>query len=147
MNTNDEVLMQNARFYEAFEQKDLNVIDQVWSHADYVKCVHPGWTVLVGWNDVRQSWTTIFANATNMKFSLRNVRADVFGTIATIVLEEEVTYASGAMRQTHSVMATNIFQHDGTTWRMIHHHGSHILGIDQSTPGSEKEDQDRFRYN
>lgn len=32
-----------------------------------------------------------------MKFSLRNVKADVFGRMATVVLQEEVTFTSGAM--------------------------------------------------
>lgn len=60
MDAKDRVLKQNARFYEAFEQKDLGVLDAVWSHEDYVKCVHPGWRVLVGWRNVCEIWASIY---------------------------------------------------------------------------------------
>lgn len=140
----DEVLSQNARFYEAFEQKNLDGMNDVWSHKDHVMCVHPGWNALVGWKDVRQSWERIFTNDMAMKFSLRNVRARVLNNIAIVILEEEVTFVSGPLAQTRSIIATNIFEHEAGRWRMIHHHGSPLASV---SSGEGEEDAYRFRYN
>lgn len=144
MTTEDEVLLQNARFYEAFEQKSLDDIDNIWSHKDYVTCVHPGWNVLVGWTNVRQSWERIFTNEMVTKFSLRNVRARVLRDVAIVLLEEEVTFVSGPLVQTRSMIATNIFEREAETWRMIHHHGSPLASV---SSGEGEEDAYRFRYN
>ena len=120
------------------------MIGAIWSHESYVRCVHPGWTVVVGWENVRESWERIFTSETRMKFSLRNVRADAFGTLAMVVLEEEISFISGPTIHTQSIMATNIFEFDGSAWHMIHHHGSPV--VNANPPGWE-EDTHRFRYN
>jgi hypothetical protein len=49
-----QVVEANARFYRAFESLDLRQMDAVWSHADHVRCIHPGWCLLEGWEAVRQ---------------------------------------------------------------------------------------------
>lgn len=46
----------NARFYRALSRADLPAMEAVWSHADDVACLHPGWPLLRGWDDVRASW-------------------------------------------------------------------------------------------
>ena len=58
----DEIEGANTRFYQAFETLDLAQMDRVWAHGEHVKCVHPGWPILVGWDAVRSSWETIFEN-------------------------------------------------------------------------------------
>jgi SnoaL-like domain len=50
-----ELIEANARFYRAFESFDLGQMEQVWSHADHVRCIHPGWALLAGWDAVRES--------------------------------------------------------------------------------------------
>ncbi len=59
----------NARFYQAFETLDLAQMDLVWSHDEHVKCVHPGWPILIGWDAVRSSWEAIFENTAEMRFT------------------------------------------------------------------------------
>ena len=52
MNTDDErarVEEANARFYRAFESLDLREMEGVWAKGEHVKCVHPGWGLLAGW--------------------------------------------------------------------------------------------------
>ena len=43
----------NARFYEAVSSQSLAEMEAVWSHASWVKCVHPGWELLTGWDKIR----------------------------------------------------------------------------------------------
>ncbi|MCH7766008.1 MAG: hypothetical protein IH916_05570, partial [Acidobacteria bacterium] len=39
----EKVLAANRRFYTAMDSLDLEGMEAVWLHADWVKCVHPGW--------------------------------------------------------------------------------------------------------
>ncbi len=53
----------NARFYEALSAQDLAAMETVWLHEPWVRCVHPGWEMLTGWQSIRKSWSNIFKNA------------------------------------------------------------------------------------
>ena len=48
-----DVLEANAAFYRAFESLDVKRMEEVWLRAPYIKCVHPGWGLLVGSVDIR----------------------------------------------------------------------------------------------
>ena len=50
-----EIQETNARFYRAVETQDLDAMEALWLHTGYVRCVHPGWCLLTGWESVRQS--------------------------------------------------------------------------------------------
>lgn len=136
----EKLLLQNARFYEAFENSDLDAIDEIWSHSGSVKCIHPGWHLLEGWDAVRESWENIFNADANMKVSLRNVSAEVHDRLGIVTLIEEISYTSTTAVRTGAIMATNIFEFDGKKWTMIHHHGSPMLV-------AEETGDDKFRYN
>ncbi|MBI4535664.1 MAG: nuclear transport factor 2 family protein [Ignavibacteriae bacterium] len=135
------MILQNARFYEAFENADLDALDSIWLHSQRVRCIHPGWDIIVGWEAVRESWERVFASNAAMKFSLRNVAAEIHGKLGVVVLIEEIVWRSGSSVESGSVLATNLFEHDGKTWRMIHHHGSPLIGEKDSAEGGS------FRYN
>src|SRR5947209_7485125 len=70
----DAINQTNAAFYRAFEALDLRAMEEVWAHGEHVKCVHPGWPLLTGWEAVRASWETIFLNTQEMRFTLTDVR-------------------------------------------------------------------------
>ena len=81
-----EVEQANARFYQAFETLDLARMERVWAHDEHVKCVHPGWPILIGWEAVRSSWATIFENTGEMRFTLSDVRASARSDLAWVTL-------------------------------------------------------------
>ena len=80
----------NARFYRAFEALDLAEMDRVWAHGEHVRCVHPGWALLEGWEAVRQSWEAIFKGSGEMRFSLGDVQARVTGDTAWVTCAENI---------------------------------------------------------
>jgi ketosteroid isomerase-like protein len=135
------LLLQNARFYEAFEHADMSALDDVWDHASTVKCIHPGWHLLEGWAAIRESWRNIFSTDSDMKVSLRNISAEVRGTLGIVTLIEEISYRTPHSIRTGMVMATNIFELRDEGWKMIHHHGSPML-----VPDEESSDE-TYRYN
>jgi len=123
-----EVVEANARFYRAFEALDIAEMDQVWAHGEHVKCVHPGWPLLSGWDDVRESWARIFDNTAEMRFTLSNVEAVVGGDQAWVTCTENILSEAGGRISVTAILATNLFERDGAHWRLVHHHASHVLG-------------------
>jgi ketosteroid isomerase-like protein len=117
----------NARFYRAFETLDIAEMDQVWAHAEHARCVHPGWPLLSGWDAVRSSWETIFANTEEMRFTLSDVNVNVSGPLAWVTCTENILSDVQGRVTVTSILATNLFERADGGWRLIHHHASHVL--------------------
>jgi ketosteroid isomerase-like protein len=122
-----EVEQANARFYQAFETLDLARMERVWAHDEHVKCVHPGWPILIGWEAVRSSWATIFENTGEMRFTLSDVRASARGDLAWVTCTENIFSEVHGRLAVTSVLATNLFERGPDGWRLVHHHASHVL--------------------
>jgi ketosteroid isomerase-like protein len=129
-----EIEEAHARFYRAFEALDLAEMDKVWAHGDHVRCVHPGWPLLAGWEAVRASWEAIFANTGEIRFTISDVQVAASGDLGWVTCTENILSQIRGRVSVTSVMATNIFEHGPDGWRMIHHHASHVLGASASEP-------------
>lgn len=130
METEELLLLQNARFYEAFENADMEAMASVWAHDEHVRCIHPGWAAATGWEAVRAGWEAVFAGGAALRFSLRNVRGRVLDRVGVVFLREEIVFTGDAVRQTVGTETTNVFLFDGGEWRMVLHHASPVVAVD-----------------
>lgn len=134
----EAVLQANAMFYRAFELRDIDGMAEVWAREPHVRCIHPGWEPLCGWDEIVGSWGQIFRGIDLLRFELTDLTVRVGGTLAWIELCEklEATHEGKAARST--VLATNIFerQPDGR-WQMIHHHASPVITRHSNQPRKE----------
>src|SRR5207245_10623806 len=62
-----EVLAANQAFYEALEALDLEQMKAAWWQEDWVVCVHPGWDLIQGWEEIQESWVIIFYSTESMR--------------------------------------------------------------------------------
>jgi ketosteroid isomerase-like protein len=124
----EEVTRINVEFYEAFESLDIARMDRLWSQQEYVTCIHPGWNLRVGWPAVRDSWVLIFNNTFSMKFALTEIQVQVAGDMAWVICTENITSRQGEMNQESQVLATNLYELVEQEWKIIHHHGSPVMG-------------------
>ncbi|GAA0550357.1 MULTISPECIES: nuclear transport factor 2 family protein [Actinomadura] len=129
----DEV---HAEFYAAFEAGDFDRMSDVWAdgpYADGVSCVHPGWTMLRGREEVLRSWALIMANTTYIQFVLTDVETDVYGDHAVVTCKENVLTADedteAGFLAGGSIVATNVFVRSEGEWRLLLHHGSPVLNV------------------
>ncbi|SEG27844.1 Ketosteroid isomerase homolog [Thermomonospora echinospora] len=125
----------NAEFYAAFENGDLDRMSAVWAdgpHAPNVGCVHPGWPLLRGREEVLRSWALIMANTPYIQFVLTDLHTVVYGDQALVTCSENIITvddsadAPGGLAG-GSIVATNLFLRVEGRWRLLHHHGSPVL--------------------
>jgi ketosteroid isomerase-like protein len=119
------VLEANDAFYAAFEAADIAAMERVWERSERAACTHPGWQRLTGWEEVGRSWAGILGGGASMQFILTDVRVDVLGDAATVLVDENIVGAQGGGG---TVAAVNVFVrgHDGG-WAMVGHHGSPVV--------------------
>ncbi|TDC65278.1 DUF4440 domain-containing protein [Actinomadura sp. GC306] len=126
----------HAEFYAAFEAGDFDRMSDVWADGPYaegVSCVHPGWTMLRGREEVLRSWALIMANTTYIQFVLTDVETDVYGDHAVVTCKENVLTADedteAGFLAGGSIVATNVFVRSEGEWRLLLHHGSPVLNV------------------
>ena len=123
----EEVTRVNELFYQAFESLDIAAMDHIWAHQEYVTCIHPGWSIRVGWPAVRDSWVIIFNNTFSMEFHLSDLQVQVAADIAWVICTENITSRVEENAQQSRVMATNLYERIEGAWKIIHHHGSPLM--------------------
>jgi ketosteroid isomerase-like protein len=124
MSAHDELRELNERFYRSLETLDLPSMEGVWLQEPWVRCIHPGWDVLVGWEDIRDSWQRIFENTPWIRVTATQVEIEVFGEIALVGCAENITTGQDGDVGVAVAQATNLFKKTPEGWRMVHHHAS-----------------------
>uniref|UniRef100_A0A1D2A882 F-box protein SKIP8 n=1 Tax=Auxenochlorella protothecoides TaxID=3075 RepID=A0A1D2A882_AUXPR len=115
------VLQANAAFYKAFGDADLPAMEAVWGKSESVQVIHPVAGCIAGRDQVLSSWQLILEGGA-LDITIHNVRAAATDTIGWVTCLE----ATKAGSRTGRVLATNIFQREGSGWKLVHHHGSII---------------------
>lgn len=117
----------NLRFYRAFEALDLPMMRTVWLPDNYVKCVHPGAEMIVGYDAVMASWKQIFEHTDRIRFSVRDIDVRVIGSMAWVTLTESVETGFSEHERGTVVAASNLYEKRDGAWFMIMHHSSPML--------------------
>ncbi|WP_299396949.1 nuclear transport factor 2 family protein [Pelagibius sp.] len=113
MQEHADVLFANDTFYFAFQMRDLEAMDRLWSERTAVACIHPGWPAIAGREEVMQSWAAILSNEQAPAITCRGARAYRTGESAFVTCYELIG--------SNLLVATNVFIREGTDWKMVHH--------------------------
>ena len=122
-----DVIKANEEFYRAFESLNIERMAEIWLQDESVQVIHPGWQAKRGWDEVKDSWDTIFSNTGYMEFDITDVHVLVGGEFARVSCTENLRSVVGSEQSMGQVQATNIFLQRGERWLMVHHHGSPIF--------------------
>ncbi len=123
-----DVAAANEQFYRALEEGDLAAMDALWLHTDWVKCVHPGWELLFGWESVRETWARIFSNKSGLRVTATEVKIVLEGDFGWVSCAEILALFldSSSAPTSATTTATNLFKRVDGAWRMILHHASQV---------------------
>ena len=115
-----EILAANDAFYAAFAAGDMAAMDRVWAADSPVSCLHPGWPIVLGRQQVMASWQMILGNPPAIRH--QDAQVLTYDRLALVVCREVI--GSGALS------ASNLFVPEGTAWRMVHHQACPMSGED-----------------
>lgn len=121
-----EVIDANARFYQAFNQGDLILMQAVWQQGDSASCIHPGWEVLKGFDSIIQSWENIFSGSENLEIKLSEIEVSGDDGMVWVSCQENLFSLTTTGVQLSKVHATNLYKKEGDHWKMILHHASSV---------------------
>ncbi|MFQ5599917.1 MAG: YybH family protein [Candidatus Krumholzibacteriia bacterium] len=131
----ERVRIQNQRFYDALSNQNLLTMEQLWSHSHYVRCVHPGWQMLTGWDSIRDSWRSIFTRSICLTVEPQVAEVFVLGTMAVVSCREKISSFTLEGSVVSAAEATNIFEKKDGRWLLIHHHASPVASPEKSEEG------------
>jgi ketosteroid isomerase-like protein len=149
MSDTDRILELNENLYAAFESADFDQMNAIWVRGELspsVSCVHPGWPILRGREEVMRSWAMIMANTTYIQFVITDVELSLAGDVAVLTCVENIITAAdddsdagGDLSSFEGAkgVATNVFRRTEDGWRLWVRHGSPVLS--ESGEGEETE--------
>jgi ketosteroid isomerase-like protein len=136
-NDNDLVLEVNTRFYKALGTRDLELMGTVFVHDDRAGCMHPGWVMLKGWEAIRQSWENVFDPRDQLEIKLHNLTVELEGDAAWVTCIQELRYINREPVMMNVSVSTNIFEKNGSQWKMVIHQASPMpISAQQETEGN-----------
>lgn len=124
MRSADGLQEANESFYAALEALDLEAMERVWLHENWVRCIHPGWEAIVGWPLVRGSWERIFANTGWMRVATTDVETRDLGELGLVTCAENISIRSQGEIGLAVAQATNLFKRTPEGWRLVLHQAS-----------------------
>jgi ketosteroid isomerase-like protein len=119
MTDKDAVLAANLQFYQAFTTRDLAAMEALWAKHSPVACLHPGWTVLTGRDEIMASWAAILSSPDAPRIACYDEQALLYGDVALVLCEEQLE--GGALA------ASNFFVREDGIWRIAHHQAGQIV--------------------
>lgn len=114
----EQVREAHAAFYEAFSDRDMEAMEDVWARDAPVSCIHPGWSLLVGRDAVLASWRSILEGPAAPEVAASREVVHLYGDTAVVLCVE--TLADGQL------MATNVLAKEPGGWRLVHHQAGPI---------------------
>ena len=131
----DALLFANEAFYRAFADRDRDAMDAIWGDREPIVCIHPGWDLLSGRDEVMQSWAAIMGNPNSPDIGCHATVAHSKGDVGVVICYEEL--------DGQFLLATNMFVRDGRLWKLIHHQS----GPTEGRPPPPEETQGPERWN
>ena len=120
----ERVQVQNDLFYDAVCHRNLLTMERLWAHSPYVRCVHPGAPLLVGWNSVRESWRGLFERSIALNARPKETKVTVIGPTALVTCHESTSAFTLKGSSVNHSETTNVFEKLNGEWFLIHHHAS-----------------------
>lgn len=136
-------------FYEALERADLEAMMAVWAEDEEIVCVHPTGPRLSGQDQVRESWTQIFAGSARVRVHVTRQLVITGMMVAIHSVQENFTVEGeerggqearplqGRDSRPAAIVATNVYLRTAAGWRMVVHHASPAPGQAEPKPSRE----------
>ena len=125
MSMEDEVRNASNQFYAALNKMtngNPQPLSDIWSHNSSVTTMHPIGGRQVGWKDVWETWDQTAQVASEGQVKIQDQIIRLVGDLAYEIGVENAGFKIAGQKVTDQVRVTNIYQREGGTWKIVHHH-------------------------
>lgn len=122
----------NRQFYQAMESLDMDEMESVWLDSASCRCIHPGGPMLIGWDDIRESWRAIFQTTNTLQITLHEVTVHIEGSVAWVTCFEHLVTTTEKHSASAVLCASNLFVMVDAEWRLVLHHTSPVGALDDA---------------
>jgi ketosteroid isomerase-like protein len=132
----EEVARASDAFYDAFSNKDMPAMSQVWAEGEDVSAIHPtSPDIFLGHDEVMASWKQTFTDIEGVYIRpyLAVIRAS--GRMAWVVDDSEFHVSisgTDSLMHLHNVLSTQVFEKENDKWMMMHYHGQIGLSLEHA---------------
>jgi ketosteroid isomerase-like protein len=113
-----------AQFYEAFNSRDIKMIDDNFAASDDVAIDNPLGGIRRGADEPHKMYEGVFKSPANVHVVFWDYTIHRTGDVFWAVGRERGTYVDGGVEKDLSIRTTRVFQLINGRWRQMHHHGS-----------------------
>lgn len=131
MSDEQNVREANQRFYAAMNAADIAEMDEVWADDPKAVCIHPGREAIIGYEQIRESWSVIFTATDSLSIVTSNELITIVDDVAWINCIETISLMMEGGLAAAAAQCTNVFRRTDGRWRMIVHHASPIPFMSQ----------------
>jgi ketosteroid isomerase-like protein len=115
-----------ARFYRAFNTRDLAMMEDNWEHSDQPVIIGPLGGITRGWREIHALYERYFEFPGKVQAEFFDYTLHVFGDLFYAVGRERGQYTANHVNlKLAAIRTTNIFRRTSERqWKQIHHHVS-----------------------
>lgn len=108
-------------FYQAFRNRSVDLMKDVWDKTDEVICIHPGSPRIYSFELIIASWEQIFSAKAGTMIEISDPVYKLQDDVSIHYVKETLSVND---KPVASVYATNIYQQTEDGWKMVAHHAS-----------------------
>lgn len=113
-------------FYEAFANRNLERMEQIWTVADDARLYNPVGGVLKGWREIRDLYRRLFEGPTVVSVTFYDFAWYRSGSLACVAGRERGEARRGERVVPLEIRTSRLLRLDEQSgrWEQVHHHGS-----------------------
>jgi hypothetical protein len=113
-----------CEFYQAFNTRDLPMMERNWVRSEEASMAHPLGGIRRGWSDIREVYERIFNATANLNMELRDYTVHLLGGAFYAVGREHGLLQGADLSLELKFRTSRLFRYSRGRWRQVHHHGS-----------------------
>lgn len=112
------------RFYEAFNNKDLIAMANIWANTEDITAENPAGGIRRGWSELKWVYEKVLGSPSKVCAEFYDYTIHVAGEAFWSVGRERIFLNIGGEDSVLNVRITRIFKKVDGSWRLVHLHGS-----------------------
>lgn len=128
------ILSANKKFYQALSLADAAVMRGLWIKSPDATCVHPGWSEIIGYDKIQETWSVMFTHQGPIHIWPSNEKLMIEGEVVWVLCFENIDASATAANTILRARARNAFRGTQAGWKLLHHLVEAALGAEVKPP-------------